>query len=154
MKILSLLVFTGIFLTSCSSARPAREALNGKLPPCPSSPNCVSSQSDDREHATDPLRFSGTAAKAMADLKKVLAGMKRTKILTETGTYLHAECTSFLFRFVDDLEFLVIEQDQIIHVRSASRVGHSDLGVNRKRVEAVRAAWERLQRAKENDRTR
>lgn len=155
MKILSLLVFTGIVLSSCSGARPSREAaLRGDLPPCPSSPNCVSSQSDDQDHRVDPLRFSGTAAGAMTDLRMVLAGMKRTKILTETSTYLHAECTSFLFRFVDDLEFLVTEQELVIHIRSASRLGYSDLGVNRKRVESVRAAWERLQRAKEHDRSR
>jgi len=155
MKILSLLVFAGLVLSGCTGARPSRSAaLDGKLPPCPSSPNCVSSQSTDPEHGVNPLRFSGTAARAMADLRTMLAGMKRTRIVTETNTYLHAECASFLFRFVDDLEFQVTEQEQVIHVRSASRLGYSDLGVNRRRVEELRASWERLQREQGHDRFR
>ncbi|MDH4161317.1 MAG: DUF1499 domain-containing protein [Nitrospirota bacterium] len=145
MKVLSLMLFTGIILSGCSGARPSRTGpLDGRLPPCPASPNCVSSQSTDQDHAIEPLRFSGTAAEAMADLHAVLALLKRTKIVTESGGYLHAECTSLLLRFVDDLEFLIDTREQVIHVRSASRLGYSDLGVNRKRVETIRMIWERL----------
>ena len=130
-----------LVLIGCTGTRPANlGARDGKLPPCPASPNCVSSQSTDREHAVEPLRYSGTASEAMAALDTIISGMKRARVVTRTGSYLHAEFTSALFRFVDDLEFLLDERAAVIHVRSASRVGHSDLGVNRKRVEDIRAA--------------
>jgi uncharacterized protein (DUF1499 family) len=113
---------------------------DGRLAPCPGSPNCVSSQSTDREHGIEPLRYTGSPAAAMDIVKKVVLNMKRTRIVAEEGLYLHAEFTSALFRFVDDVEFLIDERGAVIHVRSASRTGSSDLGVNRKRVEAIRAA--------------
>jgi len=68
--------------------------------------------------------------------------MSRVRIVTAGETYLHAEFTSAVFRFVDDVEFLLDDAEKVVHVRSASRVGHSDLGVNRKRVEALREAFE------------
>ena len=64
--------------------------------------------------------------------------MARIKIIEETENYLYAECTSFLFRFTDDLEVYVDKESKLIHFRSASRVGHSDLGANRKRVEKLK----------------
>ena len=64
--------------------------------------------------------------------------MPRVEIVTKTDNYLHAEATSQLLRFVDDLEIRVDEAERLIHIRSASRVGHSDLGVNRQRVESIR----------------
>ncbi len=72
--------------------------------------------------------------------------MKRARIITAQKGYIHAEFTSFLFRFVDDVEFVLDEGSKTIHVRSASRVGYSDLGVNRKRVEAIRSRFDALQR--------
>jgi uncharacterized protein (DUF1499 family) len=77
----------------------------------------------------------------MAALKNIILHKKRTKIVTETSTYLHAEFTSALWRFVDDVEFSFDENAKRIHMRSASRLGKSDLGVNRKRVEAIREVW-------------
>jgi uncharacterized protein (DUF1499 family) len=71
-------------------------------------------------------------------LKKALSGMKRTTIVAEKEDYLHAEAKSLIFRFVDDVEFYFPVDQNIIHVRSASRVGQSDMGVNRKRVEEIR----------------
>ena len=114
---------------------------DGKLAPCPATPNCVSSQAADPGQSVDPLRFSGSPRDAMARLKVIVNTMPRTRIVSETPVYLHVEFTSSLFRFVDDVEFLVDEAGGAIHVRSASRVGSSDLGVNRKRVEAIRQAW-------------
>lgn len=110
----------------------------GRLAACPSSPNCVCSQGADAAHAIVPLAFRGTAAEAMRALKQVLAGQPRVRVITETPEYLHAEFRTPFFRFVDDVEFLVAEKEHAIHVRSASRVGYSDLGTNRRRVEALR----------------
>lgn len=77
----------------------------------------------------------------MERLKKIVIGMKRSRIIRSTGPYIHAEFTSALFRFVDDVEFLVDDRASVIHVRSASRIGHSDLGVNRRRIETIRTLW-------------
>jgi uncharacterized protein (DUF1499 family) len=144
MKPLSLLFLLGVFLTGCTGVRPSNLGVrDGKLAPCPSSPNCVSSQSSDKEHAVEPLRYSTTLQEAKARLETIIQGMPRTEIVTETGNYLHAEFTSLIFRFVDDVEFFLDDAAKLIHVRSASRLGKSDLGVNRKRIEAIREAWEK-----------
>ena len=79
---------------------------------------------------------------AIAGLRKIILQMKRTKIVTETKNYLHAEFASAIWRFVDDVEFSFDDHAKLIHVRSASRLGYSDFGVNRKRVEAIRTAWQ------------
>ncbi len=114
---------------------------NGKLAPCPASPNCVSTQATDAAHHIEPISFSGSTAAAKDRLKRVIASLPRTKIVTDEPNYLHVEATSFLFRFVDDVEFYLDEGQGLIHFRSASRVGYSDLGANRNRMEQVRAAW-------------
>jgi len=113
------------------------------LKACPKSPNCVSSQAGDHEHAIAPLVYSDSRAEAYTRLKKVLGEMKRTTIVAEKEDYLHAEAKSLIFRFVDDVEFYFPATEKLIHVRSASRVGHSDLGVNRKRVEEIRSRFAR-----------
>ena len=146
-KTLSSALSLGILIAGCTGARPMTLGVHdGKLAPCPASPNCVSSQSTDKDHAVEPIPFSGTSAETMADLKKVLSGMPRTRIVTETDTYLHAEFTSALFRFVDDVEFWIDTNTSTVQLRSASRVGHSDLGVNRKRIEDLRLAMHTLHR--------
>ena len=111
------------------------------LKACPKSPNCVSSQAVDPEHTIGPLVYSDSRAEAYTRLKKVLGEMKRTNIVAEKEDYLHAEATSLIFRFVDDVEFYFPATEKLIHVRSASRVGQSDLGVNRKRVEEIRSRF-------------
>lgn len=125
------------------SARPMKGetglgVVNGRLSPCPGSPNCVSSQSEDRAHHIEPLWFSGSLDEAREALLSVIRSEKRTKLITVTDDYIHAEFRSLVFRFVDDVEFYFDGAAKTIHVRSASRVGHSDLGVNRKRVERLR----------------
>ena len=112
---------------------------DGRLAPCPNSPNCVSSQETDPTHAIEPFRFTDSPTAAMDRLRTVVAGQPRVNMIIARDTYLHAEFRSAVFRFVDDVEFLL--QDHMIQVRSASRLGYSDLGVNRKRVEALRQAW-------------
>jgi uncharacterized protein (DUF1499 family) len=111
---------------------------NGKLAPCPNSPNCVSSQSTDTLHAIAPLTYNSSPEKAIANLKQVIESLPRTTIISETEDYLYVEFKSALMGFVDDVEFYLDRNANIIHVRSASRLGQSDLGVNRKRIETIR----------------
>jgi len=141
-RLLSSIIIGSMLVTGCAGVRSATLGIkDGKLAPCPSTPNCVSSQSSDREHAVEPLSFAGTATGAHAALRQIILSMKRSQIIIETDSYSHAEFTSAIFRFVDDVEFWFDENEKVIHVRSASRVGNSDLGVNRKRVEEIRARW-------------
>ncbi len=111
----------------------------GKLAPCPNTPNCVSSQSDDPKHAIEPLPFV-----SITQIKNVVENMERTTIIEETENYLYAEFKTKLMGFVDDVEFHKDDINQIVHVRSASRLGKSDLGVNRKRVEAIRQELQKI----------
>jgi uncharacterized protein (DUF1499 family) len=115
------------------------------LAPCPASPNCVSSRAEDSEHHTAPLRFTGEASLAWKRLQSALEAQPRLTIVEDTGDYLHAEARSLVFRFVDDVEFVLDPEAHIIGVRSASRVGYSDFGVNRRRVERIRKAFEEQQ---------
>ena len=138
----ALFLLPTMVLIGCQSVRPANLGTHeGKLAPCPSSPNCVSSQSSDDAHRIPPLTFSGRAADAMKKLTAIVQTFPRTTVITVSDRYLHAEVTSAIFRFVDDLEFLVDDAAKVIHVRSASRMGYSDLGVNRKRIEQFRLRW-------------
>lgn len=117
---------------------PVRDA---PLPPCPASPNCVSSEATDSEHYVEPLRVAGDPIQAMQQLKHIVETLPRTRIVTATDAALHAECTSLIFRFVDDLDLRFDPRAGVMQVRSASRTGYSDLGVNRRRVEAIRRAF-------------
>jgi len=108
------------------------------LPSCPNRPNCVSSQASNPSHFIEPLRFSGSPAEAWAALKFALQSLPRTSVVEEAGWYLRAEAKSRIFGFVDDVEFLMDVPKGVIHVRSASRTGYNDLGVNRDRIEHVR----------------
>lgn len=137
-------LFIGGILCGCTGVRPQDLGVSdGKLAPCPDSPNCVSTQSAYPAHALAPFTYTGTAPDAIAGLRKIVAGMKRALIMAETDTYLHIEFTSAVFRFVDDVEFVVDETEKKIHVRSASRIGYSDFGVNRRRIERIRQVWQK-----------
>jgi uncharacterized protein (DUF1499 family) len=139
------LIYLVTMMVGCSGSRHSQVGLTGgKLTVCPDSPNCVSSQSADPRHAIDPLRCEGTAGKARELLIEAVSGMKRARIVVADERYLHAEFTSAFFRFVDDVEFFFDEGTKTIHVRSASRVGYSDLGVNRRRVEEIRSRFDAL----------
>jgi uncharacterized protein (DUF1499 family) len=109
------------------------------LSPCPSSPNCVSTQATDGAHAIAPIRYRKARAEAKEVLKEAVRSLPRAKLVEEDESYLHYECTSLLFRFVDDVEFLFDDETKTLHFRSASRTGYGDLGVNRARMEQVRA---------------
>ena len=140
-----LMPLIGLYVMSLTAGRPTNLGVHaGKLAPCPASPNCVSTQAEDALHRIEPIRFTGTSADAMAKLKRALGELPRTSIVTESEVYLHAECASLIFRFVDDMEFWIDVANQAIHFRSASRVGHSDLGVNRARMESVRQRFAKV----------
>lgn len=129
---------TGALLFYIISMGSTASAQTGKLAPCPDSPNCISSLAVDARHATAPLSFNGDPQTAWNVLKAVVLKQKRTRITGISEYYLQAECRSLVFRFVDDLEFLLVPDEQRVHVRSASRTGTSDFGVNRRRVERIR----------------
>ncbi len=115
---------------------------DGKLAACPGKPNCVSSQAGSARQRVMPLRLSGEPGASMKRLKDVVNNMAGTTLIDEGNDYLYFECASKLLGFVDDLEFLCDADEQVVHVRSASRLGYSDLGVNRKRVESIRKKFE------------
>ena len=106
-----------------------------RLRPCPSTPNCVSTEAEDQRHSISPVPFSGTAEAAQAHARAALLQEPRVTIVTERPGYLRAEARSELIRFIDDVEVVVDDEAKLIRFRSASRVGRSDLGVNRERME-------------------
>lgn len=117
----------------------------GRLKPPAVTPNSVSSQAglvpdhpQARLAAIEPLRYRGDGRAAMQKIAAILRGMERTAVIRQEPAYLYAQCTTRLMRFTDDVEFSLDEAAGVIHVRSASRIGHGDLGVNRARVEAIR----------------
>ena len=125
----------------CCGKRPeGLGVVERRLAPCPGSPNCVSSQSQDADHHIKPFEYDGALIQAKERLLEVIQAMDRVKITAVEDDYVHAEFTSRVFRFVDDVEFYFDRDHKVIHVRSASRVGYSDLGANRKRVEKIRQA--------------
>jgi uncharacterized protein (DUF1499 family) len=121
----------------------------GKLARCKSSPNCVSSQADagDAEHYIAPIAFKGGSLDAIAAARKAIEGMAGATVIRHEGNYLYAEYRTKLMRFVDDVELTYDEKAGVLHVRSASRLGRRDFGVNRARVEALRKRIEGRVRA-------
>ena len=117
----------------------ATQASEKQLPPCPNSPNCVSSQATDTGHFIAPFKITGNIEAAWTALKNALISQSRTVITNETGDTLHAQATSLVFRFIDDIDAILDADAKLIHIRSASRTGYGDFGVNRKRVEMLRA---------------
>jgi uncharacterized protein (DUF1499 family) len=108
------------------------------LTPCPDTSNCVSSQSRDQDHRVEPLAVPEGLEDPIKRLKELIRGMPRTKVVMEEEGYLWVRFSSKTLRFKDDLEFLLDPTAKEVHVRSASRLGRYDFGVNRKRVEAIR----------------
>lgn len=141
MKTLFLLVLGVSFSFGCSGSRPGDLGIrDGKLKACPDKPNCVNSQAlpGDKVHFIEPITYIATRSDEMGRVKAVVSTLPRTRLIREETGYLYYEFTSFLMRYVDDVEFYFDDSTKLIHIRSASRLGHSDLGVNRKRVETIR----------------
>ena len=129
-----------IALLACAGARTTSPGLDdSRLGPCPSSPNCVSSDAGDPGHRIPPFELAVPAPEAWNAARLAVARLPRTRVVAQTPDHLHAECSSALFGFVDDLELELRGAQGLIAVRSASRTGYGDLGVNRRRVERLRA---------------
>jgi uncharacterized protein (DUF1499 family) len=137
-----LIVIASLFMfTGCSGTMPKLGVENGKLKQCPQTPNCVNSQAKDKKHFIEPIAVTTTPLEAKNYILKTLNEFKQSKIVVVEDNYIRAEFVSKIFRFVDDVEFYFPDKkskELLIHVRSASRVGYSDLGVNRKRIEQIR----------------
>jgi len=116
----------------------------GRLAPPKTTPNCVSSQADpsDAQHYIAPIRFKGAAADAIAAARRAVERMEGATVVRQDGNYLYAEFRTRFMRFVDDVEFASDEKAGVLHVRSASRLGRRDFGVNRSRIGAIRARIE------------
>ncbi len=122
------------FLSACAGEAPTDIGVQGgRLTPCPDSPNCVSSFESDETHGIEPLQAD------LAQIREVLLTLEQANIVSEQDDYLYAEFTSRIMGYVDDVEFLHDSGSGVTHVRSASRVGQSDLGANRNRIENIRS---------------
>ena len=132
------------FIAGCASSRPPDDVgltATGSLRPCGSKPNCVSSLADDPDFRVEPIPVETGTVDPLAPLVDLLEADPRAEVVEVRDRYVRAEFTSRWFGFVDDVEFLLDRENARIDVRSASRVGYSDLGVNRSRVDTLRAAY-------------
>ena len=138
----------GIFIAAslwlgCGGRMPEGLGVDGGLlAPCPNKPNCVSSFAGDEDHRIEAIAIEGSDEVAWQNLRRLLEGAPRVEIVTSSATYIHAVYTTPIMRFRDDVEFLLRTDENEIAVRSASRVGYSDMGLNRDRIDAIRAALE------------
>jgi len=126
-------IFFFILMNGCSGTKPLSI---GQLAKSPDKPNCISSKSSNSLRMFPPLKYQGTQLKAKNNLLIALESMPRARVSMNTGEFLHIEFTSKIFRFIDDVEFY-FDEPGVIHFRSASRIGHSDMGVNRDRMEKI-----------------
>ena len=117
------------------------------ITPCPKTPNCVSSVETGQRHFVEPLRFADSAKDAQYRLLRILNDLKRVRVVTFEENVIKAEFLSSIFGFVDDVEFYFDDRKKIIHVKSASRLGFSDLGTNRRRIEMIRRRFENKERS-------
>ena len=142
------LLLSGVLFTACGSTPPENLGIReGKFSPCPDSPNCVSSYAspEDERHFIAPLAYSGSREDARRKLLDILSAYgSRAVTVTQAGDdYIRAEFRTPLLRFTDDVEFYLPADSRVIHLRSASRVGYSDMGANRKRIEGLRSDFEK-----------
>ena len=135
--ILALILF---IVGGCSGKRSDEIGIDTSgLRGCPKSPNCISSEAKDEQHAIEPFRLKGEPNASWTLIRDEIASMPRWTIVTATDNYIYVECKSRIFRFVDDLELYFNSSNGIISIRSASRIGYSDFGANRRRVELLRS---------------
>jgi uncharacterized protein (DUF1499 family) len=114
---------------------------DGHLAPCPNMPNCVSTRSEDPRHQIDPLRYRGSTENSQEVLIDVIHSMDRSVIVEEKPGYIYAEFRTKGAGYIDDVEFVFIPENRIIHFRSSSRLPYYDWGVNRNRMETIREAF-------------
>ena len=140
-KPLQIVLTVLIISTGCSGKVPVLGVENGQLMPCSATSNCVSSQAKGQKNYIEPIRIMGHSLSAKSLILKILGEWSRAQIIVAEDHYIKSEFTSRFFRFVDDVEFYFPDtksKETIIHIRSASRVGIFDFGVNRKRIEKIR----------------
>jgi len=138
------ILFYIIFMT-LSGTNQADSGSKKILPPCRDTPNCVSSQTQDPKQFIAPFKIKGNTTEAWQALKELLNKHSRITITHEAPNIIHAEATSLVFQFVDDIDFILDAENKTIHIRSASRVGHTEFGVNHKRIEALRLQLQKAQ---------
>jgi len=136
-KIVALFFIVMSAVACAGHAQESRSKTPADLAPCPDSPNCVSTKSKDASHMMPPLPYLASGGESMDRLIAIVREMKRATIVSATPSYLHVEFRSALFRFVDDVEFVLEDSARLIHFRSASRTGYYDFGVNRKRMKEI-----------------
>jgi uncharacterized protein (DUF1499 family) len=133
--ILALVGVSGMYFLNFSAKRPANLGVkNGRFAPLAEMPNGVSTQSSKPDQQMDPIPFTGSNSKEMQRIVAAVTSMPGSKIVEQDSHYLRAEFTSRIFRFVDDVEFFIDDKEKVIQFRSASRIGYSDMGVNRRRM--------------------
>jgi uncharacterized protein (DUF1499 family) len=135
------LLISAATLANLGCASRAAGVVDGHLAPYSERPNGVSTQSTDAEHHVAPLRYAGGRDEGRQRLLAALASLPRVQVVEDRGDYLHATATSLVWRFTDDLEFLFATPGEI-QARSCARVGYGDFGVNRRRIERIRALVE------------
>jgi uncharacterized protein (DUF1499 family) len=147
MKTILILLAGSVFLgclmliaLSCAGRPVKTGLLAGRLRPCPGKPNCICSEDRQADAWVKPLVFQGTPTRAWERLKTILSEMGGT-IQRQSDEYIWATFSTKVFRFVDDMEFRMAAEENTIHVRSASRVGYSDLGLNKRRLERLRSRF-------------
>ncbi len=116
--------------------------VDGKLLPLPKSPNAVSSQTEDMDKKVDPFPFKSNLNKTKEGIKKALLSYGGIEIIKETTDYIHAVSTTGRMKFHDDLEFYFDHKAGLVHFRSASRVGYSDMGVNKERYDRLKGLYQ------------
>ncbi len=138
-------LFVIISLYWLSKNQPATAEVNigvqdGQLVPCPETPNCVSTQADpqDETHYAEPVPFSGQPEELLTFLEDWISEQPRAEVQSRNENYLHAVFASKTFGFKDDLELFIPDGSKLVHIRSAARVGRSDMGVNRARYQTIR----------------
>lgn len=145
MKSKILLLASAAVLGGCGLGTATLRSGDGRLQRCPDLPHCVSSVDGELERRRiEPIRYQGNPEAARQALLRVLRAQPRTEIVTENSEYLHAEVTTLLSRYVDDVEFTFGPDAGVIQMRSSSRIGYYDFDANRDRLERIRSAFHLL----------
>jgi len=132
------LMFISIFWGCSGNPTERQNSKSSGFLDCPDTPNCVSSLAKIPKHRVEPLKLKKDPKTSWDIVKKTVGSLPRTKIVSADNSDINAECRSMIFRFVDDLTLHLSPSNGIIDIRSASRTGYSDFGVNRRRVENLR----------------
>lgn len=121
---------------------PAIGLMDGKLLACPKTPNCVSTNHRDLNRLMMPVEYKGLSLdEAKAILFDVLKTLPKTEVIKDEGSYVHAKAKTVVFEYIQDVEFLFEDEAKELHFRSASRVGYTDFGSNKRRMQSVVARF-------------